>query len=304
MIWLLMGILILAVLLFVTKPLYEKTPSQSTVDTEVDDYLNQIADIDQKIAVGTENNPVLESAKIGLQRGLISRQSKVTLRDTTPPALLLASFFVIFSFSTLGLYALLGRPELTVSGALQKPIGLQNNADTQVSPNMSLEQLVVRLEQRLQTNGDNLDGQLLLARSLMNLGQYDKAVAVYEKAAQLSNQSPEILTEITQAKQFIMQASTGSLPATLGPSAEDINAAAQMSATDRNAMIENMVEGLSQKLKDNPNDASGWIRLLRARRVLGQGEKAQAEIKRMRQVFNGQDGVIANILKTSGWIAD
>ncbi len=304
MIWLLMGILILVVLLFVTKPLYEKTPLQSSADTEVDDYLNQIADIDQKMLTEPDRAHTLENVKTELQRGLIARQSKTVKAATSPPALLLASFFVIFSFSALGFYALLGRPELTVSGALQKPIGLQNNADTQATPNMSLEQLVVRLEQRLLTGGDNLDGQLLLARSLMNLGQYDKAATAYEKAVQLSGQNPEILLEMRQAKQFINQASTQQSPNAPGPNADDIKAAEQMSAADRNAMIENMVEGLSQKLTDSPNDKAGWIRLLRARRVLGQNEKAQTEIIRMRQIFDGQDGVIADILNTSGWNAD
>ena len=304
MIWLLMGILILAVLLFVTKPLYEKNSPQSSIDTEVDDYLNHIADIDKKIAARTENNPVLKSTKIELQRGLITRQSKTASRDATPPALLLASFFVIFSFSTLGLYALLGRPELTFSGALRKPTALQNRANTQASTNMPLEQLVVRLEQRLKTGGDNLEGQLLLARTLMNLDQYNKAVTTYEKAAQLSGQNSEILLEIERAKQFISQATIQQPPNAPGPNAGDIKAAEQMSASERNTMIKNMVEGLSQKLRINPNDKAGWTRLLRARRVLGQDEKAEAEIKRMRQVFNGQDSVIADILDTSGWNVD
>lgn len=54
-----------------------------------------------------------------------------------------------------------------------------------------------------------------------------------------------------------------------GPTREQIEAARDMSAEDRQAMIRNMVDGLAAKLKDNPDDVAGWLRLGRARGVLG-----------------------------------
>lgn len=54
-----------------------------------------------------------------------------------------------------------------------------------------------------------------------------------------------------------------------GPTREQMAAARNMSAEDRQAMIRNMVDGLAEKLKDNPDDVAGWLRLGRARRVLG-----------------------------------
>ena len=54
-----------------------------------------------------------------------------------------------------------------------------------------------------------------------------------------------------------------------GPTREQMVAARNMSAEDRQAMIRNMVDGLAEKLKDNPDDVAGWLRLGRARRVLG-----------------------------------
>ena len=55
-----------------------------------------------------------------------------------------------------------------------------------------------------------------------------------------------------------------------GPSAEDIRAAQDMSTDDRQAMIRGMVEGLAARLEDNPDDYDGWMRLARARGVLGE----------------------------------
>ena len=58
-----------------------------------------------------------------------------------------------------------------------------------------------------------------------------------------------------------------------GPTSEDIRAAQTLSKNDRQEMINNMVEGLAAKLKDNPNDLNGWLRLSRSYKVLGKPEK-------------------------------
>jgi cytochrome c-type biogenesis protein CcmH len=60
-----------------------------------------------------------------------------------------------------------------------------------------------------------------------------------------------------------------------GPSAADMEAAAQMSPEQRQQMIRGMVAGLAARLKDNPNDLAGWQRLATAYRVLGEEDKAK-----------------------------
>ncbi len=62
---------------------------------------------------------------------------------------------------------------------------------------------------------------------------------------------------------------------TPGPTAEDIKAASGMSAADRQTMIRTMVQRLADRLKENPDDLSGWQRLARAYEVLGETEKAK-----------------------------
>lgn len=70
--------------------------------------------------------------------------------------------------------------------------------------------------------------------------------------------------------------------ATPGPSQADVNAAAEMSAGDRQAMIRTMVQRLADKLEENPDDLQGWVRLERAYRVLGESEKANEAAARVR----------------------
>ncbi len=78
--------------------------------------------------------------------------------------------------------------------------------------------------------------------------------------------------------------STTGAPATAapGPSREDMEAAQQMSAEDRNAMIRSMVKRLAERMKDTPDDLAGWQRLARAYRVLGETEKAEEAEARIR----------------------
>ena len=47
-----------------------------------------------------------------------------------------------------------------------------------------------------------------------------------------------------------------------------------MSEGDRSAFIKNMVDGLAQDLKENPNNLNGWLNLGRSYGVLGQWQKS------------------------------
>ena len=72
-----------------------------------------------------------------------------------------------------------------------------------------------------------------------------------------------------------------------GPSAEEVRAADAMSPNERSAMIRGMVDGLASRLERSPDDADGWIRLLRARIVLGERDLANRALARSLEVFAG-----------------
>lgn len=67
---------------------------------------------------------------------------------------------------------------------------------------------------------------------------------------------------------------------TPGPSAADVEAAAQMSPEDRDAFVRSMVAGLAAKLREAPDDLDGWLRLARAYQVLGENEQALEAFQR------------------------
>jgi cytochrome c-type biogenesis protein CcmH len=72
-----------------------------------------------------------------------------------------------------------------------------------------------------------------------------------------------------------------------GPTSDQAAAAGQMSDADRQAMIHAMVDKLAGELKANPHDTGGWVRLMRARMVLGETDKAADAYKQGRQAFAG-----------------
>lgn len=64
----------------------------------------------------------------------------------------------------------------------------------------------------------------------------------------------------------------------VGPTEEQMTAAGEMSPEDRQAMIQGMVDGLAERLAQEPSDFDGWMRLIRSRMVLGDVEGAQADL--------------------------
>ena len=92
---------------------------------------------------------------------------------------------------------------------------------------------------------------------------------------------------------------SGRLPAAPGPTQEQMAAAQQMPQADQQAMIRGMVEGLDAKLRANPADADGWVRLMRARIVLGETDKAAAAYRDARKAFADDPAQLSALAKSA-----
>ncbi len=64
-------------------------------------------------------------------------------------------------------------------------------------------------------------------------------------------------------------------------------AVAAMPANEQQAMIHRMVDGLADRLKGKGDDIDGWLRLVRAYRVLDEGDKARGALTDARRNFAG-----------------
>jgi len=74
-----------------------------------------------------------------------------------------------------------------------------------------------------------------------------------------------------------------------GPTAAQQAAAAEMSPEDQIAMIAGMVDGLSERLEEEPNDLRGWLMLIRSYRILEREDDAKAAQARGLEVFADDD---------------
>lgn len=84
-------------------------------------------------------------------------------------------------------------------------------------------------------------------------------------------------------------------PAPRGPSAEDVEAASEMSDEDRAEMIRGMVSGLSDRLATEGGPPQDWARLIGAYGVLGELERARAIHAEALEIFAGDEQALALI---------
>ena len=79
------------------------------------------------------------------------------------------------------------------------------------------------------------------------------------------------------------------------PSAEAAAAAEQMSPEQRAEFVKQMVDGLSARLKANGKDLQGWLRLVRAYKVMGRNGEASAALKDARSNFVGDKAALGEL---------
>jgi cytochrome c-type biogenesis protein CcmH len=90
---------------------------------------------------------------------------------------------------------------------------------------------------------------------------------------------PELAQQIQQV------AATGKLP--LAQTGEDDSVGAPQ--------IQAMVDGLAARLRANPDDPAGWVRLVRAYTVLGQTDRRDAALAGARRRYAGRPDVLAQL---------
>lgn len=136
---------------------------------------------------------------------------------------------------------------------------------------------LIMVERALSVEPQLPDAMHLRALSKAQAG--DLAGAVRDWESMLANAPPDADWRVPIA-QYAAQARAEMAAPARGPSQEDMAAASQMSADERQAMIEGMVEGLAARLEDEPDNPQGWLRLARAYGVLGRSDDAGGALGR------------------------
>ncbi len=161
-----------------------------------------------------------------------------------------------------------------------------------ISPQAEAE-LIRALERDPQNGMAHYFSGLMFAQG----GRFDRAFAIWRPLLQQS--PPDAPWTAPLRAQIEDVAYRAGIPFTLpplsGPSAEDIDNAAEMSPEDRAQMIEGMVAQLQDRLATEGGSAQEWAQLISALTVLGRTDQAQAVYAEAQTRFAGRDEDLATI---------
>ena len=182
------GMLALA-LWFVVRPLLRQKPPIATVDgasANLAVLRDQSAELESDFADGR-----IGAAQHATARAEIERRVVEDVAQAEPPpnragsrvtAVALALTVPILAA---GLYMTVGNP-----GAINPPV----TAERKVTP-QQIEEMVERLAKSLETQPDNVQGWLMLARSYGAMQRFEAASKAYARAAALSPADPQLLAD-------------------------------------------------------------------------------------------------------------
>ena len=153
----------------------------------------------------------------------------------------------------------------------------------------SVAGMIAKLQAKLDANPRDRDGWAMMIRSLKVTGDMEGARAALGKAMAAFNNDPTTRKQLAGLAQSLgVLGAAGSLASSAPQvSADDVATATALPAGDQQAMIRGMVDKLSERLKQNPHDAEGWIRLMRSRMVLNEPELAREALQAALLEFSG-----------------
>ena len=158
-----------------------------------------------------------------------------------------------------------------------------------------VEGMVQRLADRLEENGDDLEGWLRLARSYAVLGRTDDAQTALESAkANFSGDAASLkqIAELSKSLGLGDQVETAQAP---NPTQEDVDAAQSMNPEDRQEMIKGMVSRLADRLSEDGGTVDEWVRLARSYKVLGRDDDAREALEKAEKSNAGNEAALKQI---------
>jgi cytochrome c-type biogenesis protein CcmH len=202
------------------------------------------------------------------------------------------------------------RRVIEIKGADASPADITDYAEMMVMAAGGYVSPEAEAALRQAINMDENEGRALYYVGLMMVqnGRPDIAFRIWNT---LLRRGPEDAAWITPIKAQIMEVAAlagesryvmpeiGTGPTAKGPSAEDIESAAQMTSAERMEMIGGMVAGLSDRLATDGGPPADWARLITSLGVLGENDRALAIYTNALEVFAG-DAAALDMIRSAG----
>ena len=276
------------------------------LDSALAIYRDQLAEIERTRADGTVSEADAAAARIEVERRILTAanasdaaapRDSATLHRFLPPALAL-----LIPLLALGVYLNVGRPGLPAAPFASRPAGEHPNPNQPITAERMLAEARARLAENpddpeaLAELGEALvleaDGTVTpaaveaLTRALarrpdnpraayylgLHEAQSGESKAAVARWQALEAASPPDAPWLPMLRAEIARVSRAAgMPV---PTRDQVEAMQNLDPAQRQEAIRGMVEGLDTRLKENPGDRAGWLRLANARRVLGENGKA------------------------------
>lgn len=178
---------------------------------------------------------------------------------------------------------LLGESPKRLAGFARANILLQNGVVT--------EPARVAYEKLLKVEPQSIEAQVWLAVAREQDGDLKGAEAEYRRLLPGAEEPWKGL--LTARLQAVSEQLSGKAPAE--PHQPEAGAAATMNPADRDKLINQMVDGLAARLKQDGKDLDGWIRLVRSYVVLGRRDEAATALASARGQFAGDEKSLAQL---------
>jgi cytochrome c-type biogenesis protein CcmH len=160
------------------------------------------------------------------------------------------------------------------------------------------EEAKAAFDRAIALDADNFKAQFYLGLAAEQDGNAAEATRIWSALLAKAPADAPWLTVVRQSLARVAAAPAGapapaaaaSVPASEppGPRPDDIAAAGEMTDQQRAQMIRGMVDRLATRLHENGSDLEGWLRLLRAYKVMGEHDKAKAAAAEARTALTNE----------------
>ncbi len=312
MIWLIFAGMTAAVVAALLVPFMCKSAAAQSPDSDFDRaiYRDQLQELDRDAARGLIGETEAQAA-----RNEISRRLLQVPRPEAPSA---GNRYALFAVLLVPLIAL---PIYTKFGSPLLPdVPLQERLEGAIA-NQDFEALVATVEAHLAEAPNDVEGWKVLAPAYKRERRWSDAADAYANVLRLAPPTADAIADYGEMLVFANEGMVtdeaegafvealkleatnerakyyydmalkqeGKAPAL---SDEQIAAGQDMSTQDQTAMITGMIDGLEQKLGKDSRDLEGWKRLIRARRISNEIDKAKISLNLAMNIFKDEPATL------------
>jgi cytochrome c-type biogenesis protein CcmH len=195
----LVGLTSLALAILLVPLLLRQRRAAARDDYDLAVYRDQLAEVERDAGCGLLDAEQAEAARTEIARRILALRPAAAAVDGGPVPLAAAAVAVLLvPLAAWAIYWQLGSPALPDQPFAERPAAPGAAAPT--AGHIDMNEAVGRLAAQLRAHPDDLTGWLLLARSELSLGHYQKAAEAYRHAVDLSGRRPEILGDWGEAQ--------------------------------------------------------------------------------------------------------